>query len=46
MNLFAGNGYVTAHALAAGATVVHVEADGDMLELARRQAGRQNVEYV
>ena len=46
LNLFAGNGYVTAQALAAGATVVHVEADGDMLELARRQAGRQNVQYV
>ena len=46
LNLFAGNGYVTAQALAAGATVVHVEADGDMLELAQLQAGRQNVEYV
>jgi len=46
LNLFAGNGYLTAQALAAGATVVHVEADGDMLELARRQAGRQNVEYI
>jgi nitric oxide reductase NorD protein len=46
LNLFAGNGYVTAQALAAGATVVHVEADSDTLELARLQAGRQNVEYV
>jgi len=46
LNLFAGNGYVTAQALAAGATVVHVEADGDMLALAQLQAGRQNVEYV
>ena len=46
LNLFAGNGYVTAQALAAGATVLHVEADGDRLELARQQAGHQNVEYV
>jgi nitric oxide reductase NorD protein len=46
LNLFAGNGYVTAQALAAGATVLHVEADSDMLELARLQVGGQNVEYV
>ncbi len=46
LNLFAGNAFVTAQALAAGACVVHVEADGDMLELAELQAGRQNVEYV
>jgi nitric oxide reductase NorD protein len=46
LNLFAGNGFVTAQALAAGATVQHVEADAELLELARQQAGRQNVEYV
>jgi nitric oxide reductase NorD protein len=46
LNLFAGNGYVTAQALAAGATVVHVEADAQTLEVARQQAGDQNVEYV
>jgi nitric oxide reductase NorD protein len=46
LNLFAGNGYVTAQALAAGATVVHVEADAGTMELARLQAGEQNVEYV
>ncbi|MEA2079330.1 MAG: hypothetical protein U9P00_05650, partial [Pseudomonadota bacterium] len=46
LNLFAGSAYVTAQALAAGATVVHVEAEDGLLELARQQAGRQNVEYV
>jgi nitric oxide reductase NorD protein len=46
LNLFAGNGYVTAQALAAGATVVHVEADPQTMEIARLQAGDQNVEYV
>ncbi len=46
LNLFAGNGYVTGQALAAGATVVHVEADEVKLEIARLQAGQQNVEYI
>jgi nitric oxide reductase NorD protein len=46
LNLFGGNGYVTAQALAAGASVVHVEADLEMIELARAQAGEQHVQYV
>jgi nitric oxide reductase NorD protein len=46
LNLFAGNGYVTGQALAAGASVVHVDADAEMLELARAQAGEKQVEYV
>jgi len=46
LNLFGGNGYVTAQALAAGASVVHVEADADMLALARELAGTQGVDYV
>jgi 23S rRNA (cytosine1962-C5)-methyltransferase len=35
LNLFAGNGYVTAEALAGGASVVHVDASEEMLALAR-----------
>jgi len=46
LNLFGGNGYVTAQALAAGASVVHVEADTDMLVLARELAGTRGVDYV
>lgn len=46
LNLFAGNGYVSAQALAAGASVVHVDASTDMLALARLQAGSSNIEYV
>ncbi len=46
LNLFGGNGYVTAQAMAAGASVVHVEADAGMLDLARTQAGEKNVDYV
>ena len=46
LNLFGGNGYVTAQALAGGASVVHVEAGEDMLALARANAGEQQVEYV
>ena len=46
LNLFGGNGFTTAQALAAGASVVHVEADTDMLALARELAGTQGVDYV
>ena len=46
LNLFGGNGFVTAQALAAGATVVHVDASEEMLALARANAGEQHVEYV
>jgi len=46
LNLFGGNGFTTAQALTAGASVVHVEADADMLALARELAGAQGVDYV
>jgi len=46
LNLFGGNGYVTAQALRAGAAVVHVDAAEEMLALARASAGMHNVEYV
>jgi nitric oxide reductase NorD protein len=46
LNLFGGNGYVTLQALTAGASVVHVEADTDMLALARELAGTRGVDYV
>ncbi|MGD8615878.1 MAG: hypothetical protein PVI91_09485, partial [Gammaproteobacteria bacterium] len=46
LNLFGGNGYVTAQALAAGAAVVHVDADPQVMELARVNAGERHVEYV
>lgn len=46
LNLFGGNGYVTAQALAAGAAVVHVEADPEMIALARLNAGEQHVTYL
>ncbi len=46
LNLFGGNGFVSAQALQAGAGVVHVDASSDMLSLARAQAGTHNIEYV
>jgi nitric oxide reductase NorD protein len=46
LHLFAGGGYVTARALQAGASVIHVDASEDMLQLCREQAGTQQVEYV
>jgi nitric oxide reductase NorD protein len=46
LSLFAGNGYVTAQALQAGASVVHVDASEELLQLSRQQAGEQHVEYV
>ena len=46
LNLFGGNGYISAQAVVAGASVVHVDADAGMLDLARAQAGAQNVKYV
>lgn len=39
LNLFGGNGHVTAQVLAAGGSVVHVDADEAMLALARANAG-------
>jgi len=46
LNLFAGSGYVTAQALQAGASVVHVDASEAMLDLSRANAGGVQVEYV
>ena len=46
LNLFGGNGFITAQALAGGASVVHVDASEEMLDLARLNAGEKNVEYV
>jgi nitric oxide reductase NorD protein len=46
LSLFGGNGFVTAQAVAAGASVVHVDASQEMLDLARCNAGEQQVEYV
>jgi nitric oxide reductase NorD protein len=46
LNLFGGNGYVTLHALKGGASVLHVEADAGMLQLARANAGKQHVDWV
>jgi len=46
LNLFAGSGYVTAQALQAGASVVHVDASEEMLALSRANAGDAQVEYV
>jgi len=46
LNLFGGNGYVSAQALKAGANVLHVDAGADMLALARAHAGMHNIEYV
>ena len=46
LNLFGGNGFVTAQALKAGAAVVHVDAGEEMLALARATAGEHNVAYM
>jgi nitric oxide reductase NorD protein len=46
LNLFGGNGYVSAQALRAGASVIHVDASEAMLSLARGNAGSSNIEYV
>jgi nitric oxide reductase NorD protein len=46
LNLFAGSGYVTAQALQAGASVVHVDASEALLALSRAYAGDAQVEYV
>ena len=46
LNLFGGNGFVTAQALKAGAAVVHVDAGEEMLALARATAGEHHAEYV
>ena len=46
LNLFAGSGYVTAQALQAGATVVHVDANAALLDQARAMSGESQVEYV
>jgi nitric oxide reductase NorD protein len=46
LNLFGGSGFVTAQALRAGASVVHVDAAEEMLALARVTAGVHNIDYV
>mgnify|MGYP001820799988 CR=1 FL=1 len=46
LNLFGGNGFVSAQALQAGAAVTHVDASEAMLSLARAHAGSSNIEYV
>ncbi|MGB5260299.1 MAG: hypothetical protein WBO34_07220 [Gammaproteobacteria bacterium] len=46
LNLFGGNGFVSAQALKAGASVIHVDSSADMLSLAAENAGRNNIEYV
>jgi nitric oxide reductase NorD protein len=46
LNLFAGSGYVTAQALQAGATVVHVDANAALLDQARAMSGESQVDYV
>ena len=46
LNLFGGNGFVTAQALVAGASVIHVDASAEMIELARCHQIGQQVEYV
>jgi nitric oxide reductase NorD protein len=46
LNLFGGNGYISAQALRAGASVIHVDSSESMLELARIHAGVSNIEYV
>lgn len=46
LNLFGGSGYVSAQALRAGASVVHVDASEEMLAQARAIAGHHNIEYV
>ncbi len=46
LNLFGGNGFVSAQALQAGATVIHVDSSDSMLSLARLHAGTAGIEYV
>lgn len=46
LNLFGGNGFVTAQAVAAGGLVTHVDASEEMLLLAQEQAGDSQVSYV
>jgi len=46
LNLFGGNGFVSAQALQAGATVFHVDSSEFMLSLAHAQAGAGSIEYV
>jgi nitric oxide reductase NorD protein len=46
LNLFGGNGFVSAQALKAGASVIHVDASEAMLSLARVHAGSSHIEYV
>ncbi len=46
LNLFGGNGFVSAQALQAGASVVHVDASEANLSLAHGNAGATHIEYV
>jgi nitric oxide reductase NorD protein len=46
LNLFGGNGFVSAQALQAGVSVIHVDASEAMLSLAQAHAGSSNIEYV
>ena len=46
LSLFGGNGFVSAQALQAGASVIHVDASEAMLSLAQAHAGSSNIEYV
>jgi nitric oxide reductase NorD protein len=45
LNLFAGSGMATHAALAAGASVVHVDASSSVLALAQRNAGLAGIRY-
>ncbi len=46
LNLFGGNGHISAQAVNAGASVVHVDASEPMLALAQANAGHDQIEYV
>jgi nitric oxide reductase NorD protein len=46
LNLFGGNGFVSAKALQTGASVIHVDSSDSMLSLARAQVGPGSIEYV
>ena len=46
LNLFGGNGFISAQAVTAGASVVHVEADEEQLALAREQVGEHQIRFV
>jgi len=46
LNLFGGNGYISAQALQAGASVIYVDSGEFMLALAQDNAGTSNIEYV